>query len=173
MWLGFFGHWGGLLESGLLQRYDHSVLKRGKRVKRATIYQRQGSFFVHASSRTTEGVWILDNPCLKVEAQASDDVLGTAIRTALDGSRSGVLHPRVWTSVLDPLLKLAGVRSWGAFAKVAKCVEIEEEGAAVHLVPMREVGLDEGFAPEPAGTLTLLGGAAIELLGASARRVFG
>jgi hypothetical protein len=51
--------------------------------------------------------------------------LGKAVFDALDGSQENVLHPTCWKGLFDPVLRLAGVKSWSAFARSAKCVEIE------------------------------------------------
>jgi hypothetical protein len=64
---------------------------------------------------------------------------------ALCGSQGNVSHPIRWNGILDPLLKAAGVRSWKSFVANASCVEIEQEGDEVVLVPMRNLGLDGGY----------------------------
>jgi hypothetical protein len=139
-------------------------------VKRATIYRREDGFFVHASSRTTDGVWILDDPCLKVEEDAGDNSVGTAIRAALDGSRSGIAHPRTWTGLLESLFRLARVKSWATFAKTAKCAEIEEEGDAITVTPAINLGVDEGFQLGHKQGLVLEATTSVEVLGANVRR---
>jgi hypothetical protein len=113
-------------------------------VKRANVYHRKGRYFVHASSRTTDGVWIVWEPSFSVHEDDGAAQLGLAIVAALDGSQSGVPHPSDWRGVLSPLLALSGVKSWATFRKSATCVEVEEEGVRVGLVPARNLGAD-GF----------------------------
>ncbi len=116
-------------------------------MKKATVYQLRGKYLVHASSRTTDGVWIVWEPMLAVQANDAAGELGLAIEAALDGSRSGVPHPQDWKAVLAPLLALGGVRSWSAFCRSAACVEVEEEGGRVSLLPTRNLGAEGGFEP--------------------------
>jgi hypothetical protein len=118
-------------------------------MRRATIYFRNGSLFVHASSRSTDGVWVASEPFLKVEASANDVDLGGAVRGALDCSRTDIPHPTSWTGLLDPLLALAGVKSWSTFAKSALCAEVEEEGGLASVVPTDNLGARGGFQPDP------------------------
>ena len=118
-------------------------------MKRATAYRRKGHFFVHASSRTTDGVWILTEPCVKLDETCSDEDLGEATRAAISASRAGVPHPRNFAGLLDPLLRQAGVKTWSAFAKTATCAEIEADGGKVSVIPTRNLGVDEGFQPDP------------------------
>jgi hypothetical protein len=136
-------------------------------MKRATIYKRKGAFFVHASSQTTEEVWILAEPCLKVEDDAGDGALGDAIAAALRGSRVGVAHPTSWGGLFAPILALAGVKSWGTFAKSAKCAEVEADGAAIRVIPMRTI--DRGFEPDQSSAVVVDGSASTSL-GAAARQ---
>ena len=59
-----------------------------------------------------------------------------------------VPHPKSFTNLFDPVLDLAGVKSFGTFVKAAKCVEVEtNDDATVTLIPTRNEGVDNGFAP--------------------------
>ena len=138
-------------------------------MRRVTIYRRKKQFLVHASSRTTNGVWILWDPCLAVPVTSDDRELQRAIRAALDGSRADVPHPRVWKGLLDPLLALAGVKSWSTFSKNASCIEIEEEGSRVILIPTKNLGPDEGFQADASRQIAL--DSASEELGSAVRRL--
>jgi hypothetical protein len=75
--------------------------------------------------------------------------LGGAVRSALDRSRTDIPHPTSWTGLLDPLLELAGVKSWSTFAKSALCAEVEEEGGLASVVPTDNLGASGGFQPDP------------------------
>ncbi|HEY8210752.1 MAG TPA: hypothetical protein VIG99_24880 [Myxococcaceae bacterium] len=139
-------------------------------MRRATVYRRKKQFLVHASSRTTDGAWILWPPCLAVPEGSHGQELGQSIRAALDASRMNVPHPQIWKGLLDPLLALAGVKAWSTFSKDASCVEVEDDGSRITLIPTRNLGPDEGFqadhsrqiVPEPGAAA--LGAAVRELL---------
>jgi hypothetical protein len=139
-------------------------------MKRAVIYQRKSKFFVHASSRTTDGAWILAEPCLSADEAIDDERLATIVLTALAGSLSDVPHPTEWTKLLLPLLKQAKVKSWSAFAESATCAEIEKDDGRTTVVPTRNLGVAGGFEPDPSRSL-IVGSTATAELGASVRRV--
>lgn len=56
-----------------------------------------------------------------------------------------VTHPTSWKAIFDPVLKLAGVKTWGTFVKSAKFVEIERDSDGVWFSPTRILGADGGF----------------------------
>ncbi|MBB3981764.1 hypothetical protein GGR44_001423 [Sphingobium fontiphilum] len=139
-------------------------------MKAATIYERKGKLYVHSSSKTTAGVWVINPPVLAVEKEDKGEV-GRAVRECLAASREGVPHPRSFTNLFDPVLDLAGVKSFGTFVNSAKCVEVETtDDAAVTLIPTRNEGVDDGFAPLPnkmeaaLGSDEALGSAAVAAL---------
>jgi hypothetical protein len=117
-------------------------------VRLSIVYRRRDQYFIHASSKTTDGVWILSEPCLSMSADEGHGELGRRIVLALDGSRSGVPHPRDWKGLANPLLPLAGVKSWAAFSKSAACVEVAEEEGRITLTPTRNLGVHGGFEAE-------------------------
>jgi hypothetical protein len=99
--------------------------------KLAMAYQRKGMIFLHASSMTTDGVWILDAPALCVK-YGDVPLLGKQVLAALRGSKENVPHPsrEELGRLFDPVLRLANVKSWGTLSKSAQCVSIECEGGA-------------------------------------------
>jgi hypothetical protein len=149
---------------------SHSRKKDAREVKRATVYRRKSKFLVHASCRTTAGVWILTPPCIALEQDCEDLILGQAVRTALGCSREGVPHPVAWAGLLTPLLDAAGVKSWSTFARSASCAEIEETDATIAIVPTRNLGADEGFRAEPDRAMEVEVDA-VAVLGERVRRV--
>lgn len=114
-------------------------------MRRATAFWRAGKYFVHASSRTTDGLWILCEPVFAISENEDAATLGRKLAAALGGSRLDVPAPS-WKGLLTPLLTLSGVKSWTTFSKNASCVEVEEEGGRVALMPTRNLGPKEGFA---------------------------
>ncbi|KPL66750.1 hypothetical protein SZ64_00710 [Erythrobacter sp. SG61-1L] len=115
-------------------------------MKAATIYERGGKIYVHSSSKTTAGIWVINDPVMIVE---KDDVeeLGLSVRRCLDASREGVPHPKSFANLFDPVLALAGVKSFNTFVKSAKCVEVEMVGETATLIPTRNEGAEDGFVP--------------------------
>jgi hypothetical protein len=115
-------------------------------MRHVDVYQRKGAILIHASSRTTDGVWILTGACVMLSADSDDATLGAAVRVRLAESHHGVPHPKVWKGIADPLLQAAAVKSWSAFVRGASFVSFHEnpEGLSVH--PMRNQGTD-GFRP--------------------------
>jgi hypothetical protein len=141
-------------------------------MKRAVVYWRKSKFFVHASSRTTDGVWILAEPCLSADETVDDKRLGALVQIALAGSLSSVQQPTEWSKLLDPLLKQAKVKSWSAFAEVATCAEIEKDDSRTTVVPTRNLGVAGGFEPDPSRSRFVDSTATAEL-GASVRGALG
>jgi hypothetical protein len=83
------------------------------------------------------------------EDEGQEEKLGRAIISALQGSRLNVPHPSDWKLILRPLLAVSGVKAWTAFSKSAMCLEVEEEGGRVALIPTRYLGVDGGFEQRP------------------------
>jgi hypothetical protein len=116
-------------------------------MKAATIYERKGKLYIHSSSKTTAGVWVINAPVLAVDKEDTG-AIGRAIRECLAASREGVPHPKSFASLFNPVLDLAGVKSFATFVKSAKCVEIETiDVAVVMFIPTRNEGVKDGFAP--------------------------
>lgn len=116
-------------------------------MRAAAIYERKGKLFVHSSSRTTAGVWIATAPALATDKEHLSE-LGHHIAECLKASREGVPHPSSFGSLFDPVLDLAGVKSFSIFAKSSKCVGVETaDGQVVTLVPTRNEGAEGGFSP--------------------------
>lgn len=105
--------------------------------------------FLHSSSKTTDGVWILSPPVLVVEKNNLNHV-GRAVKQCLMESRDGVPHPKVFTGSFEPVLTLAGVKSYSTFVKSAKCMLIKMSGSEiVTFVPTRNEGARGGFSHLP------------------------
>jgi hypothetical protein len=139
-------------------------------MNRASLFLRGDAMFLHADSETTAGVWIATEPFLRLEASISDIELGKAIQRALQGSKRQVPHPqfRAGMSLVAPLLKLAGVKTWRAFERGAKCVSIQAELSEIAIVPEIRVGDNRGFQPLVAETITV-GASEDAALGAAVR----
>jgi hypothetical protein len=117
-----------------------------ERMRRAAAYKRGEQIFLHASCKTTAEVWIVCGPAL-VADQNDVASLGKAVLDALERSKENVPHPTQWKGIFDPLLRVAGVKSWNAFAKRAKGVEIEFGTNRISLIPTKNLGPKDGFDP--------------------------
>lgn len=114
-------------------------------MKSVTIYQRKDSLYFHPSSLTEAGIWIATPPFHVLKSHASPLQKGELLRQMLNKSREGVEGPEGWEDLLKPLYKLAGVKTWGTFAKIAKCCLVESEGDEIRFIPQRNLGPREGF----------------------------
>lgn len=115
-------------------------------MKRATVYKRGESVIVHAMSKTTAGVWILTPPVACV-SMADTVRLSQAVVSALNNSTEDVVHPTSWKGRFDPVLKLAGVKTFSAFIKTCRCLEVELDAGQITLIPTRNLGSSGGFEP--------------------------
>jgi hypothetical protein len=115
-------------------------------MRRATAYQRGDTIFFHPYSETMAGVWILSEPILKLKIYDREK-LGEVALDTLNYSKTNVPHPIVWKGLFDPMLREARVKSWSAFSKSAKCVQIEFWENRISMLPTRNLGAKAGFEP--------------------------
>ena len=108
--------------------------------------------FAHASCQTTDGVWILGEPCKRFDTATSAE-LGTGILEVLEGSLTGVPHPTRWQGLFSPVLELAGVKSWKTFSEGAQCVGMKLDGNVLSLTPTEHEGHRYGFVPKEDATV--------------------
>lgn len=113
-------------------------------MKKAISYLRGQRVFTHASSKTTAGVWVLELPVLVADA-ADVETLGRQVVQALNASKEGVPHPVSWKGIFDPVLELAGIKSWATFVKSARCVGIECTSEEVSFISTENLGASGGF----------------------------
>lgn len=116
-------------------------------MKAATAYKRGNILYLHSSSKTTAGVWIATPPFATVLTDTTVLAKGEAILEAINASQDGVPHPTSWNGLINPLLELAGVRTWATFMKSAVCVGIEFDDGRLKLIPNRNLGPKDGFEP--------------------------
>lgn len=112
----------------------------------ANVYKFRDRVIVCSLSKTTAGVWIVHGT-VTVVAASDPTGLGGLVLDALDGSISGIPHPKVWTGLFDPVLRMAGVKTYSAFMKLASLVDVRRSESTVVLIPMRNQGSKEGFFP--------------------------
>jgi len=117
----------------------------------ASIYQRDGKWYVQSTSRTITGLWIATPPVVQVEARESRERKGEAVLQALNASQHGIPTPSDGNSVAVPLLTAAKVRSWSEFMKKARSVHVEREGERLKVMPYRKTdytGAQQGIPDE-------------------------
>ena len=116
--------------------------------KLAAIYERKGTLFVLAAHRTKAGYWINDEQVVSI-SQPTLEELGHTIEQALARSQDGVPTPPPNAQTAEALLSAAGVRSWGTFMKVSRHLTVSCDGGALKVTPYRNLGMKEGFEPDP------------------------
>ena len=88
-------------------------------------------------------------PWFSVDAMNSNEV-GRMIRECINESREGIPQPLSFDSIFSPILELAGLKSYGTFAKSARCVQVRAaDDCNVVFTPTRNEGADGGFSPLP------------------------
>jgi hypothetical protein len=112
-------------------------------MKYASAYLRKGQVFLNPVSETTKGFLITWDPL--IVSSENDPELAKKVLWALSQSTVNVPHPESWGRRSNALAKAAGVRSYEAFADLAKCVEIEQNDDQVLLIPTRNGGRGNRF----------------------------
>ena len=112
----------------------------------ANVYKFGDRVIVCSLSKTTAGVWIVNSSVTAVAASEKTRV-GALVLEALDGSATGILHPKVWSGIFDSVLRAAGVKTYSSFMKKAALIDVRREKASIMLTPMQNLGPEEGFLP--------------------------
>ena len=115
-------------------------------MKSAVIYERKGKFYIRASSQTNVGVWVDDGECYSVDVDSDHEEIGKCVFTALNKSKTNIIHPTDWKGVSIPLFEAAKVKSWSTFGKNAKCVNIYVDNNDIKIMPTEnKSSINEGF----------------------------
>jgi hypothetical protein len=113
-------------------------------MKRAAAYKREMKIYFHSDSKTTAGVWIATAPFVALEESDLPPRKGNCLREVLGHSQEGVPHPTRW-DLFDPMLKLAGVKSWSKFVKSTASCSVELEGDQFQFIPYKNLGPSKGY----------------------------
>ena len=108
-------------------------------------YQINQKVYLDSSSRTTAGVWISNGSPIVCDQNVTED-LGRQILHAAAESFEGVAHPKKWQGIFEPMLRIAGFKSYRAFTQAARAVEIEFDDAWT-FTPLANLGPGKGFEP--------------------------
>jgi hypothetical protein len=119
-------------------------------MKTAHVFEYNGNLYFRPYSQTTAGVWIGTDSIMRLDTAAPNSEIGRVVLLVIDKSQYAIPHPSVWSEMDDdPLLKAAGVKSWSAFMKKAKCLAVDLENLTLRLIPRRNMGPREGYEPMP------------------------
>lgn len=112
-------------------------------MKHASAYLRNGQVFLSPISRTTKGFLVGSEPL--VMSSEDDLELGRKVLWVLSQSTVNVPHPESWVGRSSAIAKAAGVRSYEAFADLAKCVTMAQNDDEVVLTPTKNGGRGKRF----------------------------
>lgn len=115
----------------------------------AHIVQRYEKLIVTSSSRTRDGIWVVNDCFFILEANADDETLGKAVAKALLSSQTDVPDPALGHTPpgLKALLKALGVRNFKVYLEGTKAVEVlnDDEQPGLRIVPMENAGPRTGL----------------------------
>jgi hypothetical protein len=99
-------------------------------------------------ARTTTGVHVDRDP-LSLPLETDVDALVAVLSEALGNSTRMVPHPAQseWKGGFQPILNVAGVRSYRAFMASAALVGVEDDGVQISVPPYRNLAPKAGFEP--------------------------
>jgi hypothetical protein len=112
-------------------------------MKYASAYLRNGQVFLNPISKTTKGLLMTWDPL--VISSEEDPELGKKVLWVLSQSTVEVPHPETFGIRSRAMAKAAGVRSYEAFADLAKCVTMDQSEEELVLTPTRNGGRGERF----------------------------
>src|SRR5438445_5020388 len=93
-----------------------------------SIDERGGELFVASYSKTVPGFWVMNGWLQRLEDGTPDEVIGAVVEEGLDGSETGVEAPSRDANPAAPLLQMLGLRSYGAYMRGTRSVDVTREG---------------------------------------------
>ena len=95
----------------------------------AGVYQRPEVVLVHAHAKTTAGVYLVEQPAIRLDSRPTPVEVGAAVRQALGEFRTGVAHPSSseWGGAGKPFLTAAGFRSWRTLEDGARMLRVTQK----------------------------------------------
>ena len=118
----------------------------------AAVYYGARGYFVHANSQTEDGVWLAALPAHLLSAKADATDIGEAVIDALShrGAAPPSLRPNDYAAVSEPVLRVAGARSWQVLQNSSSLCNVQVSGGSVYVQPTRNggsCGADRGYHP--------------------------
>lgn len=104
------------------------------------VYFRPEAAYVVSSAWTVNGLLIDHEPVIRLERDAPFAVLGTAVLQALNATEMDVPEPEDRQSIIRPLLRAVGFRTWGAFTQGALYLGMNYDGMVVEIIPSAAKG---------------------------------
>jgi hypothetical protein len=142
----------------------------------ASVLERPEVLLVHAEAKTTAGVYLANEPVIRLKPTAAPQELGAALRQALASFRIGVPHPKPEqvSGLFKPFLKAAGFRSWRSLEVGAKCCSVSQKpDGSIVIAILRNGGTRgdrKGFQPFGVPDHRLPEGVSDASLGAGVRK---
>ena len=109
-------------------------------MKSVTINCFKGRVIIEPYTKTTAGVLIGTGAIDVVPIEIPHEELGVMVRRALARTFPVVPHPTDFSNLADPVLKIAGVKSWSAFSKNSSTCSISTDNEHYEIVPYRKFG---------------------------------
>lgn len=98
-----------------------------------SIYLKNQFLYICAAKKTTDGVFLDDEPHLIVPLQSSCDEIGKSFSDALLASKEVIPHPKTFDNVPTLFFQHAKTKSWKAFVKGTRffSIEIDKNGLSL------------------------------------------
>jgi hypothetical protein len=139
-------------------------------VKGTDVYKRTDGWYVHSCSKTQAGWWLSAPPFIRLPADEPPADIGNAVLRGLEESRPNIPDPTNWDGVFDPMLELAGVKSFGKFMKDSVSIGIWDDGEWLSFEPNKNQGPRRGYTPLVEKDFRIPRGATAEEIGIAVLR---
>jgi hypothetical protein len=96
------------------------------------------SLILQTYSRTTDWLWLGTGTPSRLDDSVTDDELAAAINAALDRSQTEIERPEKLDKLMEPVLRVAGVRSQRAYYEGTRSIGItQEDDGSIEVAPSR------------------------------------
>ncbi len=140
-------------------------------MKGCAVFKRNDDWYFHGLTRTTAGVLIATAPYRRISIESAAQ-LGQVCLEAIQTVTDSVPHPTEFASHFQPMLELAGVKSWGQFTRNAPYVDVIADHESYRISPTRNAGPKQGYDAATAGPITLPLDASAKQIGEAVQQAF-
>jgi hypothetical protein len=133
--------------------------------RQISVYARHDGWYINAMSQTTTGLYISTPPYLREYANISSQGLGEAALLALSKCQFGVPHPTEWDHLLQPILDLAGVRTWTQFMRDVPSIDADYDEEEFVFRPTKNYGPKQEYGEATAKPIRIPKDSSPELIG--------